>query len=52
MTFSHTNARSGNVKWTLRVALDRESYHAGDILQANVFLCVLEPVHCNGACCR
>ncbi|POM61775.1 hypothetical protein PHPALM_29163 [Phytophthora palmivora] len=51
MTYAHTilrNARSGNVKWTLRVALDRESYHAGDILQANVFLCVVEPVHCNG----
>ncbi|KAG7383699.1 hypothetical protein PHYPSEUDO_003378 [Phytophthora pseudosyringae] len=51
MAYSHTslrNARSGNVKWTLRVALDREIYHAGDILQANVFLCVVEPVHCNG----
>ncbi|KAG6615420.1 Arrestin domain-containing protein A [Phytophthora cinnamomi] len=51
MAYSHTilrNARSGNVKWTLRVALDRDTYHAGDILQANVFLCVVEPVHCNG----
>ncbi|KAK1930088.1 hypothetical protein P3T76_014322 [Phytophthora citrophthora] len=51
MAYSHTslrNARSGNVKWTFRVALDRESYHAGDILQANVFLCVVEPLHCNG----
>ncbi|EGZ20243.1 hypothetical protein PHYSODRAFT_345424 [Phytophthora sojae] len=51
MAYTHTvlrNARSGNVKWTLRVALDRDTYHAGDILQANVFLCVVEPVHCNG----
>ncbi|KAJ8530400.1 hypothetical protein ON010_g14513 [Phytophthora cinnamomi] len=51
MAYFHTilrNARSGNVKWTLRVALDRDTYHAGDILQANVFLCVVEPVHCNG----
>ncbi|KAE8904250.1 hypothetical protein PF005_g15076 [Phytophthora fragariae] len=51
MAYSHSvlrNARSGSVKWTLRVALDRDTYHAGDILQANVFLYVVEPVHCNG----